>query len=349
MPFNRPTLAEIRERTRADARSRFGLGALLPRSVLGILADVLAGAAHTLFGYLAWISRQVMPDTAETEHLDRWGTIWGVTRTEAVFATGTVTFTGLAGSTIPAGTKVRRADGVEFSVDALATFTTSTVQANVTAVLAGADANTDAGASVTLVSPVSGVETGAEVTTEITGGADIESDADLRARLLKRIQDPPHGGSAADYEQWALSIADVTRAWVLPGYEGIGSVGVTFVVDNDPVTLIPDGAKVTEVQDYIDTVRPVTARVTVFAPTGVDLDPDITLTPDTAEVRAAVEAALEDLLTREAEPGGTLLLSHIKEAISTAAGETDHTLNSPSADVTHATGEIPVLGTITWA
>ena len=64
---------------------------------------------------------------------------------------------------------------------------------------------------------------------------------------------------------------------------------------------------------------------------------------------AAIEAEIIDLLRREAVPGGTVLLSHLREAISIAAGEADHALTIPAANVTHATGELAVLGTITWA
>lgn len=347
MPFQRPTLAELQARTEADVRGRMGLSALLQNSVLKVLANVFSGAVHLVYGFMVWVAKQVMPDTAELEHLDRWADIWGVTRTAATFTKGSVTFTGLAGSSIPAGTKVRRADGVEFEVDIGVVFVTTSIAANVTAVTAGAAGNTDSGTEVTLVSPISGVDSTATAGA-LTGGADQEGDDALRARMLKRIQEPPHGGAEHDYEQWALSISDVTRAWVFPEHLGVGTVGVTFVVDDLPTGPIPDAAKVTEVQDYLDTVRPVTADATAFAPTAVPLNPQITLTPNTAEVQAAVEASLEDMVRRDAVPGGTILVSHLREAISIAAGETNHVLNSPSADVTHTTGQLATLGTITW-
>ncbi|MDX9862130.1 MAG: hypothetical protein RBS99_14555, partial [Rhodospirillales bacterium] len=63
----------------------------------------------------------------------------------------------------------------------------------------------------------------------------------------------------------------------------------------------------------------------------------------------AIEAEIRDLLRREAEPGGTILLSHIREAISIAAGEYDHALAAPAADLAHDTGEIAVFGGITWS
>ncbi len=89
--------------------------------------------------------------------------------------------------------------------------------------------------------------------------------------------------------------------------------------------IIPDAGDEAVVAAYIEARRPVCAEVTVEGPTDSPLNYTITPVPDTPEVRAAIAAELDDLHAREAEPGGTLLISHIREAISIAAGETDHT------------------------
>ena len=70
--------------------------------------------------------------------------------------------------------------------------------------------------------------------------------------------------------------------------------------------------------------------------------------PDTTAVRAAITANLIDLHEREAGLGETLLISHIREAISGAAGETDHSLTLPSDNVTAAANELLTFGGITW-
>jgi uncharacterized phage protein gp47/JayE len=80
----------------------------------------------------------------------------------------------------------------------------------------------------------------------------------------------------------------------------------------------------------------------------VPLNFNIELTPNSLTVKAAVEAELRDLLLREAAPGVTLLISHVREAISTAVGETDHVLISPTANQTYTTGQMPTFGSITW-
>lgn len=355
MPFERPTLDTLRARTAADVASGVGLGALFPRSLLQSLADALAGAAHGLHGHTAYVVRQILPDTADSEHLERWANLLGLSRKPAAFAVGTATFNGLNGTEVPLGTKLQRADGVRFTTTASAlipgtgdTFVSVALQADI----AGADGNTAGAVSLTILTAIPGIEATAAVDAAgITAGVDQESDPDLLVRVQARLRTLPQGGAEADYVQWALEVPAVTRAWAIGQHLGEGTVGVTFAVDDEPTGPIPSGAKVAEVQAYIDdaTRRPVTAAVTVFAPVAVPLNPTIAVVPDTQAVRDSVEASLVTLLQQESNaPGGTLPISHVREAISVAAGEQDHTLVSPVADIVLAAGELATLGTITW-
>lgn len=349
MPFQRPTLQELISRIQADMDSRIpGADPRLRRSLLAVLARAHSGAMHSQYGYKQWIADQVMPDTADDEQLERWANIWDVQRLQATAAAGDVEFTGTDGATIPAGTELQTGDGTSYTTDADATIAGGTATAAVTASEAGENGNQEVGVSLNLVSPLSGVDSQATVAGDgLTGGTDEESDDRLLGRLLDRVRRPPHGGAKSDYERWALEVNGVSRAFVFPLHVGEGTVGIAILDDSqDPP--IPGQTKVDEVQAYIDERRPVTAEVNVYTPTPVDLDLTIELTPNTAAVREAVEAELADLILREAEPGGTILLSRLNEAISIAEGEEDHTLVSPTDDVTHNTNEIAVLGTITW-
>lgn len=350
MPFSRPDLATLINRAEADIETRLpGADARLRRSNLNVLARVHSGAAHGLYGYLEWIARQVIIDTADGDMLERHASIWGVARKAASPAVGNVTVTGTNGAIVPADSTLARSDGAQYTTDAEATISGGTATIAVTAVDGGQAGNASAASSLSFDTPIAGVSATATVAAGgLTGGADLEADDDLRARLLARIQQPPHGGAAHDYIAWAREVPGVTRAWVYPGELGDGTVTVRFVRDDD-ANLIPDAAEVAVVQAYIDNVRPVGMKgLYVVAPVAVPLNFTIDLVPDTAANRAAVEAELRDLLLREAEPGATILLSHIREAISLASGETDHILTVPAANVTHAVGEMATFGTITW-
>jgi uncharacterized phage protein gp47/JayE len=326
---------------------------VLRRSFLGVLARVFAGAVHMVYGLLQWMSQQITPDTAEAEYLERFADIWGITRIAANYGTGLVTCSGTDGAVIPAGTKLARADGVEYQTTSAGTISMGSVVIAIKSVVAGSDANAVTDTAVALVSPITGVQQAAAILGDITNGAAGENDESLRARVLQRIRNVPQGGAAIDYERWALAAdSRVYRVFVLPAYAGLGTVGVTFISTEG--NHIPDAALVAVVRTYINARKPVAAltfiagQELIFAPTPVTVDFTIKLSPNTAAVQAAVTAELTALLLRDGAPGQNLLLSHINEAISMAAGENDHELVAPAANAAIASNQFPVLGTVTY-
>lgn len=354
MAFSRPTLKELSNRMESDVASRLpGTDPKLRFSLLGILARVFAGAVHGVYGYLQWMVKQILPDTAEKEYLDRWSVIWNVLRKPAVSAAGIVVCTGTNGSVIPAGTLLQRSDGAEFITGANATIASGTANASVTTVIGGLTGNTAAASSFNFVTPIAGVNSAATVDgAGIIGGLDIESDADLRARLLARIQSPAQGGAAHDYIAWALEVVGVSRAWCYPLANGAGTVVVRFMMDKSYTNGIPLAGDVTAVQNYIDARRPVAIAIngfTAVAPVAVPLNFSLSVSPNTQAVKDAVTAELKDLILRDSEPGGTIRISRIREAISLAADETDHVLTAPAANVTHTTNQIATMGTVTFS
>lgn len=356
MVFNRPSLQTILQRIQCDIDSRLaGTDSFLLRSLLYVIARAVAAVAHGLYGHLAYTARQITPDTADAENLERHA-FWlgrGMTRNAATAATGTVTLAGTDGSVIVAGTSLQRSDGIEYTTDTEVVIAGGVATATVTATTTGQATNASAGQTLTFISPIPGVQSRATVAAGgLTGGTDIETPDELLVRLSEAVQLPPQGGSDSDYIRWAKEVSGVTRAWVFRHWDGPGTVGVYFVRDND-ASLIPDAAEVQTVADHIDPLRPSGAKaVNIYAPIEVPVDLTIKLQPNTESVRLAVQAELETVFTStNVEDGygsGTVPLSHITAAISSADGETDHLLVSPVAIITPNAGEIATLGTITW-
>lgn len=350
MSFLRPTLKELVQRGQDDLNARLpGADSRLRRSVLGVMVTTVMGAVHGLYGYLDFLSRQILPDTAEGEHLVRWASIFNVNKKAATLAYGPVVVTGVNGATIDAGAVFQRADGVTFANQAAATISGGQATLTVAAVQPGVAGQSAAGVKLTLVSPIAGVASAAVVGAGgLIAGADEEEDEQLRDRLLERMAETPSGGAEHDYRRWTREVAEVTRAWVFKGWMGAGTVGVAFVMDGRPDP-IPTPADIDRVQIYLDAVAPVTAEVIPFAPDPLPLNLVISLLdPNNATVRAAVSAEVTDLLFRQAKPGGGLLISQLREAVSTAAGEVDHVLTSPTANVSAGPGQLLVLGEITF-
>lgn len=348
MNFTRPTLSDIITRVRGDVQTRMpGADAALRHSVLDVLARVEGGVASSLYGYLDWLAKQLMPDSAEAEYLARWASIWGIERKAATPATASATATGANGSTIPAGTEAQRVDGTRYTVLEAATIAAGTATLSIEAVDAGPASALAAADELTLSSAVAGVNGTITVIEASAGGTAEEDDESLLARLLDRIRTPPQGGSEHDYVAWALAQPGVTRAWAYGAWMGLGTVGVSFVMD-DREDILPLEADVAAVQAALDVLRPVTAELYVFAPTAVPIDIVLRIAPDTAAVRSAIEGELADFFAREAEPGGTIYFSRLSETISLAEGEFQHALELPSEDFTAGAGGIPMLGTVTF-
>ena len=363
MAFTRPTLQAIIDRIQGDLKSELGLSTILRRSFLDILSRALGGASHTLHGNIDFAQNQLFPDSADDEFLLRWAAIFGIARNPATFANLNITITGVASTVVPIGTIFQRTDGVQYQTDAEVIIGGGgSIAATVTALVAGADGNIADGSQISLVTPIAGVDSNATVDSTVTEGDDEETIENLRTRLIERIQQPPAGGTVTDYIAFAKTVTGVTRVWVLPNFLGQGTVGLTFVEDNES-PIIPDGAKVQEVQDAVTELKPVTADLITFAPNGFSLAPTIQLKPNTTAVQNAVTAELEDLIAREAQVRdavdplqvaggvqytGKIKLSQINEAISIAAGETDHVLVTPTADVQPDPGGLVTLGTITF-
>lgn len=350
MPLDRPTLTALRARVAADFNAALpGADSRMRRSTLDVLTRVHAGAMHGAYGYLDYLS-DVLPDSNREDVVARWASILGVQRKVPTVATGLIYFYGAPGKTLPAGTVLVHATGLRFVVLVANQIGGGGIgAATIEAEEPGEAGNLPHGDELTFVSPISGVNAIATIVGGGNrGGVDPESVEQLRERVLEVLRDRPAGGKAADYVRWAKEVVGVTRAWVTENVSGLGTVGVQFVMD-DRDDIIPASGDVSAVANHIEALRPVGAQLIVTAPTAVDFDLEISLNPDTSDIRAAVAASIEDLLSREAEPGGTILLSHIREAISISAGENDHQVVEPSDNVDIAAGEIAVLGTITWS
>jgi len=352
MSYNIPTPSEIAARLESEATLATGTQyASLPGTAENMIVRIVSIAVYELYCFVAYLALQILPPSASDEFLIRHANFWlGEAHKAASSATGTVIVVGTSGTVIPAGTLVTRADGYVYYFDVdVEIGEAGTAEGIVTAQDAGGDTNAVAGIILTLSSAIVGVISITVGSDGLGGGANVESDEYLYGRIEDRVQNPPQGGAERDYETWAKKVSGVTRAWASGKQYGLGTVGVTFVMDERD-DIIPTASEVEIVQEYIDQQRPVTADVTVFAPETEAVNFEIALSPNTAAVRTVVQTELEDLFQREAKASGvTLYLSRISEAISIGAGESHHIIISPNESLSFDFGTLPVLGDITWS
>lgn len=360
MPWPLISRRDRRAQVRDDVATHLpGADATVPNSVLRVVSEAQANLAHDNDLHLDWVARQMMPDTAEGEFADRWGAIWlPEGRKPASYAAGAITVTGSSGASVPSGAELTAAAfdaagaplTLLYQVTTGVTLVSTSAAVQVRALTAGAAGNLDEGAQLAFTSVPGGIDGAATVAAPgLAGGADQEGDLDFVGRYIDRIQEPPHGGAAHDYVQWALEVPGVTRAWAAQEM-GIGTVTVRFMMDEARATFtgFPQTEDLALVEAYIDARRPVSvADLFVVAPIAQPLNLSIDLALDTPEVRTNVTLELQEMLRARARPGGMIYASWIREAISTATGEDYH--NTSVTNVTPSSaGHIVTLGTITW-
>ena len=366
MVFRIPSLGELVDQVRAAFRSELpGSDAWLEPNNVTVTAKVLGGELSQIHGRLDYISRQKFALTADSENLDRHAQEIGLARLPASLASGIVVFATTAATVVVEGAVVQRADGITYRITRGGTTSgVSTLPLPAVAVSAGRAGNAVANASLTITSGVTGTATAAIGAAGFTGGADIEDDEALRARILFRKRNPPHGGSAADYVLWTGAVPGVSRVFVERLWNGPGTIRIFPLADDTNSTGIPSAALVASVATALEALRPAGAAVTVQAPTAYPIAVEVSgLLPSTVAVREAVLAELRDAVRRESRVAGSdkvvsslpflatptvFSRSWLWQAVANAAGETRHVLATPSADLTIPAGSIATLGTVSF-
>lgn len=353
MPFKRPTLPELLERNATDIESALPPGdAHLRRHKLAMLAKVNAGAAHGMHGHLAWLADQLLPDRAEWEMLVRWGSLREVYPLSAYGASGEVTVTGQPGALVRSGEALTRSDGWEYVTSQTMNLdATGQAVVPVISTQAGYDGNAVKNTQLRFARSIPGVAPQATVVV-IGGGADAENIASYRERVIFRWRNPPQQGALHDYVAWAREANPaVTRAWAYRNEMGANTVTVRFVTDQSPDGPIPDSVLIDLVYAHIREKMPATPDLFVVGPLTRTVDVMLSILPDTPEIRSAAELEIRDWFISDIdlEPGGTVYRSRLSEAISKTPGERAHTLHSPLWDVPMSTGELPLLGNLTWS
>ncbi|HDM8436275.1 baseplate J/gp47 family protein [Yersinia enterocolitica] len=377
MPFNRPTLSELRQRNLSYIQSELKTGGNLLRfSNIGVISDADAGMAHLHYGYLDYIALQSTPYNATDEYLAAWAALKDVFRKPANPATcPTVEFSGTTGRVIAAGSLLNRADSYQYRLDHEVTLgADGTGTGSITAVLpsvlddttgGGIAGNADAGTSLTLDVAIDGVLSVATATVKISGGADIESEDAFRSRMLLAYQNTPQGGNDTDYRGWALAVPGVTRCWVKRRLQGVGTVGIYIMCDGNDSGGFPvgtDGVSQLEewgavkatgdqgrVADHIYPLQPIITIIYVCAPVAAPVNFVISgISTADSETTTAINTAIDEVFFTEGEPGGKILLSSLLLAIGDVTGTSGFILDSPTTNIQLETGQLPLRGTVTY-
>lgn len=171
-------------KTAVENEYKAALGANLDTDAATPQGRLIASETDTraaVLRFCALMANQINPDIASGTFLDAVSMLSGISRQGAYSTAVTATISGVPGSIIPAGSQAKTEAGDIFQLENSATIGAGgTVTATFLSLETG-PVPCAAGALAQIVSPVSGWET---ITNGAAGtiGADMESDADMRAR-----------------------------------------------------------------------------------------------------------------------------------------------------------------------
>lgn len=320
-----------------------------------LLQIILAPGAYVFWEGLQALRAQVpisFVDETSGRFLDKNAAGYGITRKPGTAASVLLTFTGSAGTTIPAGTLCVTQDGLGFATDEALTLGESgsgTVTATADAV--GTAYNVPAGAIISMQQAVSGVTS---LTNEeaAAGGTDPETDAALFARLDAYKKTPPTSGNDRHYHQWALAVNGVGAASVIRCWDGPGTVKV--IIADMALRPVEEELRA-EVAAHIETQRPVTAEVTVESAAGVPVEVSVTVETDGTVSKPATEQTLTERLAEYLgeiafTEGAEVVYNRVLALVMGLPGVTDCsglTVNGGTANVPLDATQLPMLGTVT--
>lgn len=370
MAYKNPSLDELSKRVRRlFAAAVNGADTSIWPNTWTILAKVLAPLALEFHLRLGWLYKQMFAKDADEVHLAKHGWERGVNRRPATRASGFATMAAGDGLILPAALRVQRSDGAVFISTAVATSLSGQIVLALRAETPGQLGNCNAAEPFSAVEPdvftaawhSSGLSDPVPTQWVITadqsglgGGADLEDLESYRARVLKRKRNVPGGGNVADWNRWVSEVPGVSRVIVDRFSNDIRSVWICVFMDGRDNN-IPTASDIAVVQAAIDDpfVRPLTCNVVVVAPVLQPIDIRIAdLVPDTAVMRAAVEAELFALFATKAEPAtpsqlSTFPMAWIDQAIGLAPGYMSHRRLAPTDQIIIVTpGKLPSLGNI---
>lgn len=200
----------------------------------GIRFRVLAGEVYNLLADLEWLQQSLTPQTAVGEQLDKLAQNGGLERVQAAHAAGRIKFTNngssMFGTVLPAGTRCTTAGTPPVLVETLeeADLPTSaggSTEVAAQAVETGPGGNLPAGAVTALVNPNSYIQSVTN-TVAFSGGRSVETDDQLRKRLLEKYKQQSNGANPAFYWQLALQQDGVASASVETAAPAKGEVTV---------------------------------------------------------------------------------------------------------------------------
>jgi len=262
MSYRIPTTQELYEEHLARLETELAQESpLLDVAFLRVLAITEAGLDIGHYKFAANAVLQNLALTATGTGLDRIGNDNDTPRKGAEAAILTATLTATTGTEIPSTTDFYSdVNGLRYRPEETVTAAAGVATLSLKCTELGTAGNMDVGNTFSIASQIAGAETVATVTVVDTVGAEEESDADYRPRVLFAQRAVTGGANATDHKIWAEEVSGVRRTFPYagrPASEGASVPGdrliyVEATTDIDSDGIAP-GALLDSIRDSINT------------------------------------------------------------------------------------------------
>ena len=322
-----------------------------------VLRDLLSPKAIELAQAYASLDRVLDYTFATTtygEYLDRKVAERGIFR-KAGKAKGPVNITVPTGTEVVEGTRVstNEQNPVYFTTTETVVAVNDSAIVTVEAEEIGEAGNVLAGTVTVIYGGLADIATITNPET-FTGGINEESDEELLQRYLEDVQKPTTSGNKNDYVKWAKEVPGIADAKCYPKWNGVGTVKVVVI---NPQKRSPAQSVLNEVANYIESVRPALADVTVVGVNEVSIDINVKLTlksgTDLENVRTTLTSNVikyfESMAFEETDDY-KVRYTAIGNAILDATGVIDYSdlkINNLTSNIALTETEVPVIGAVT--
>lgn len=282
----------------------------------------------------------------------------GVDRKPALYASGVETFIGTKDTVIPVGTKISdKKTGLIYTTTIEGTIgEDGTVDVLCVAAQKGSKYNAEPNTIEYMPVSLIGV-TGCTNKDKFTGGTNIESLEDLYYRYCLKIRTPATSGNIYHYQQWCLSVDGIgaCRVYETTNEKFEKQNGHVLCVLADSERRAVTQEQIDKVLEYIETVRPVGAKVHGVSAEELALNIDVTVSYNSKQytlqqVQDTIEKNITKYLKALAFTQDYVSYAKLGVLIFESEGVIDYKdlkVNDTQTNIAIADNKIAVLGTIT--
>ena len=255
-----------------------------------MVSPIAVELAQTYIGFEHILNLLFVADSYG-EYLDKKASEFGIYRKSGIKARGIVRIYGPDDTVIPRNAILTTESGLTFVVYRQDYIKKDYVDIIVEANEIGELYNIDKGSTwnLTITDGKNTIEAyNIENSSSIIGGVEIETDEQLRDRILEQARNPATTGNEQDYINWCKEVDGVFNVTVRPCWNGPNTV--KLIISNENKQPLPQSI-VDECNEHIQNIRPIVADVTVVNPTIFDVDVSLTIytTTNTDDVKEQIK------------------------------------------------------------